>query len=89
MGTTRWVAQDPTGDTIGLAKTLQDVPLLATGLSFATSRFPQLTAYEDGYVKEGVGAGGCAIASHLYLGWTQDQLLSTIEALVQQHGNIY
>ena len=88
VGTTRWVAEDLTGDTIGLAKTLQDVPLLATGLSFATSEFPQLTAYEDGYVKEGVGAGGCAIAAHLDLGWSQAQLLSTIEGLVQQYAKI-
>lgn len=88
VGTTRWVAEDLTGDTIGLAKTLQDVPLLATGLSFASSEFPQLTAYEDGYVKEGVGAGGCAIAAHLHSGWNQDQLLRTIETLVQQYGKI-
>jgi len=88
VGTTRWVAQDLTGDTIGLAKTLGDVPLLATDLSFATSKLPPLAAYEDGYVKEGVGAGGCAIAAHSYLGWTQDQLLSTIEGLVQQYGKI-
>lgn len=85
VGTTRWVAQDPTGDTIGLAKTLQDVSLLATGLSFAASQYPQLTAYEDGYVKEGVGAGGCAIAAHLYLGWSQAQLLSKIEQLLQKY----
>jgi len=88
VGTTRWVAQDWTGDTIGLAKTLQEVPLLATGLSFAGSDYPQLTAYEDGYVKEGVGAGGCAIAAHLYLGWSQAQLLNRIEQLLQQYSRI-
>ena len=89
VGTTRWVAQDLTGDTIGLAKTLQDVPLFATGLSFAASRYPQLTVYEDGYVKEGVGAGGCAIAAHLYLGWPQTQLLSNIEHLVSQYAEMH
>lgn len=88
VGTTRWVAEDLTGDTIGLAKTLQDVPLLATELSFASSQFPQLTAYEDGYVKEGVGAGGCSIAAHLYLRWSQDQLLRTIETFVQRYDKI-
>jgi uncharacterized protein (TIGR00303 family) len=89
VGTTRWVAQDLTGDTVGLAKTLQDVPLFATGLSFAASRYQQLTAYEDGYVKEGVAAGGCAIAAHLYLGWQQEQLLSAIEKLVQQYATMH
>ena len=82
VGTTRWVAEDATGDTIGLAETIGDVPLLATQLSFAESRYAQLRAYEQGYVKEGVGAGGCAIASHLYQGWGQKELLGAIEALI-------
>lgn len=80
VGTTRWVAEDPTGDTRGLAELLH-APLIATRLNFAHSRFAQLRAYEQGYVKEGVGAGGCAIAAHLR-GWHSDQLLSAIEALL-------
>jgi uncharacterized protein (TIGR00303 family) len=82
VGTTRWVAEDPTGDTVGLAELL-NIPLLATQLSFANSRFPQLQAYEQGYVKEGVGAGGCAIAAHLR-GMGQAELLKAIEAIVEQ-----
>lgn len=84
VGTTRWVAEDPTGDTVGLAKDIASVPLIATRLSFADSRYPQLQAYEDGYVKEGVGAGGAAIASRLFAGWTQSQLLLAIEALADR-----
>lgn len=80
VGTTRWVAEDPTGDTVGLANVVGPVPLLATQLSFAASRYPQLRIYEEGFVKEGVGAGACAIAAHLYQGWTQTQLLAAIEA---------
>ena len=85
VGTTRWVAEDPTGDTVGLARDIGSVPLLATQLSFALSRYPQLQAYEQGYVKEGVGAGGCAIATHLYQGWNTVQLLQAIEALVERY----
>jgi uncharacterized protein (TIGR00303 family) len=85
VGTTRWVAEDPTGDTVGLARNLTGVPLLATQLSLAASRYPQLRAYEQGYVKEGVGAGGCAIAAHLERGWSQPQLLETIEGLVARY----
>jgi uncharacterized protein (TIGR00303 family) len=80
VGTTRWVAEDPTGNTVGLAQTIGDVPLLATQLSFAESKYGQLQAYEQGFVKEGVGAGGLAIAAALYQNWTQAQLLSRIEA---------
>jgi uncharacterized protein (TIGR00303 family) len=79
VGTTRWVAEDPTGDTVGLAEEIGQVPLLSTQLSFAGSRYPQLQAYEQGFVKEGVGAGGCAIAAHLYQNWDQARLLSAIE----------
>ncbi|MFN9362209.1 MAG: nicotinate mononucleotide-dependent phosphoribosyltransferase CobT [Pseudanabaena sp.] len=80
VGTTRWVAEDPTGKTVDLALAVQDVPLLATQLSFAKSKFAQLRAYEQGFVKEGVGAGGAAIAAHLYQNWTQEKLLSAIES---------
>jgi uncharacterized protein (TIGR00303 family) len=82
VGTTRWVAEDPTGDTVGLAKAIGGVPLLATQLSFASSRYPLLQAYERGYVKEGVGAGGCAIAASLFSDGSQEQLLQAIESLL-------
>lgn len=85
VGTTRWVAEDPTGDTVGLAQLVGPVPLMATSLSFATSRYRQFQAYEQGYVKEGVGAGGCAIAAHLYQGWQQEELLAAIEALAERY----
>nr|WP_263012458.1 TIGR00303 family protein [Laspinema sp. D3c] len=88
VGTTRWVAEDPTGDTVGLAQAVGPVPLLATQLSFADSRYPQLSAYERGFVKEGVGAGGCAIAAHLYKNWNQSQLLQAIEALTMRYARL-
>ena len=84
VGTTRWVTDDPTGDTSGLAQLLR-CPLIATQLSFASSRYPALRAYEQGFVKEGVGAGGCAIAAHLYQQWGQVELLHAIEAIATAH----
>lgn len=88
VGTTRWVADDATGDTIGLAHLIGEVPLIATQLSFVQSRYKQLRAYEQGFVKEGVGAGGCAIAAHLYRHWSQDDLLETIDGLAEQQQQI-
>ena len=84
VGTTRWVAEDPTGDTIGLAELIGSVPLLATQLSFADSRFQTLRSYEQGFVKEGVGAGGCAIAAHLFQNWQQREILQAIEAIADR-----
>jgi uncharacterized protein (TIGR00303 family) len=88
IGTTRWVADDPTGATVDLALSLakssitqtgQTPPLLATQLSFADSRYPQLQAYEQGFVKEGMGAGAACIAAHLSYNWQHNQLLAAIE----------
>lgn len=81
VGTTRWVTDDPSGDTLGLA-TAVNAPLLTAELCFADSRFPQLRAYEAGHVKEGVGAGGCGIAAHLYGRWQQTALMAAVEALI-------
>jgi uncharacterized protein (TIGR00303 family) len=86
VGTTRWVAEDPTGDTVKLALSLNEPipPLLATGLSFADSRYSQLQAYEQGFVKEGVGAGAACIAANLCQDWQQHQLLAAIENQIEQ-----
>lgn len=93
VGTTRWVAEDPTGDTVGLARLIGkshsrlnkvSPPLLATGLSFANSCYSQLRVYEQGFVKEGMGAGGLCIAAHLSQNWQQHDLLEAIERLLEQ-----
>ncbi|MBD2450345.1 TIGR00303 family protein [Nostoc sp. FACHB-152] len=87
VGTTRWVAEDPTGGTVDLALSLDKsfthqgiIPsLVATQLNFANSCYPQLQAYEQGFVKEGVGAGAACVAAYLYQNWQQYQLLAAIE----------
>ncbi|MEH2260463.1 nicotinate mononucleotide-dependent phosphoribosyltransferase CobT [Nostoc sp.] len=93
VGTTRWVAEDPTGATVDLALNLgknsltpsgETPPLLATHLSFADSRYPQLRAYEQGFVKEGMGAGAACIAAHISQDWQQHQLLAAIEAQLER-----
>ncbi len=84
IGTTRWVVEDPTGDTIALAQAIGPVPLLATQLTFRHARFAPLRAYEQGFVKEGIGAGGLAISASLSAGWTQTDLLSAIEDLCER-----
>ena len=88
VGTTRWVAEDLTGNTVSLAKVIGGVPLLTTGLNFATSRYPGFRAYSAGYVKEGVGAGGCAIAAHLMQNWTSTQILIVIENLFARYRHL-
>ncbi|MFN6563263.1 MAG: nicotinate-nucleotide--dimethylbenzimidazole phosphoribosyltransferase [Nostoc sp. ChiSLP01] len=93
VGTTRWVAEDSTGATVDLALSLSKgssteiaatPTLLATALNFNNSRYPQLRAYEQGFVKEGMGAGAACIAAHLSQDWQQHQLLTAIEAQLER-----
>ena len=61
IGTTKWVTEDKYSDLVGLMKKLQlEVPLLSSNLDFSISKYKNLKLYEDGYVKEGVGAGALA-----------------------------
>ncbi|BAZ42122.1 hypothetical protein NIES4101_80900 [Calothrix sp. NIES-4101] len=84
VGTTRWVTEDATGGTVELAQLIGDIPLIATQLNFHNSRYPQLRAYEQGFVKEGVGAGAACIAAHLRDNWQQEQLLKAIELQISR-----
>ncbi|MEM2319829.1 MAG: TIGR00303 family protein [Candidatus Bathyarchaeia archaeon] len=63
IGTTRWIISDKTADLKGIIAQIAKVPILAADLDFSRSRFTGLRAYEAGVVKEGVGAGGSAIAA--------------------------
>ncbi len=84
VGTTAWVAADRSGDTVALAQLIPQIPLISTNLSFANSKYSQLQVYEQGFVKEGVGAGGLAIAATLYQDWGQVEILDSIEQLLNQ-----
>jgi len=65
VATTRWLIEDSQSDICGLTREIAEVPLLAANLTFASSKFDGLRAYEAGVVKEGVGAGGASVAASL------------------------
>jgi NaMN:DMB phosphoribosyltransferase len=58
---------------------------LSAELSFGRSALPQLQVYDQGYVKEGVGAGASAIVANLYGGWQNSEVLTATEILLQQY----
>jgi uncharacterized protein (TIGR00303 family) len=89
VGTTAWVADDRSGDTVALAQLIPKIPLISTQLSFANSQYPQLQVYEQGFVKEGVGAGGLAIAASLYQNWGQVEILDSIEQLLAASSQVH
>ncbi|AEM39206.1 Nicotinate-nucleotide-dimethylbenzimidazolephosp horibosyltransferase [Pyrolobus fumarii 1A] len=64
VATTRWLIDDPSSDLPGLiAEIAPDTPLIAVDISFHDAPYKGLRAYEEGYVKEGVGMGGAMLAA--------------------------
>jgi uncharacterized protein (TIGR00303 family) len=65
LGTTKWIVQDKGSDVRGIVKQIGNVPILAADLDFGPSKYDGLRIYEQGLVKEGVGAGGISVATFL------------------------
>jgi uncharacterized protein (TIGR00303 family) len=82
VATTKWVAHDPQAKTAELAK-LVEAPYLACHLSLAQSRHQGLRAYEDGNVKEGVGAGAAILLAHILGKACEKKLLARIDNYYQ------
>ncbi|MEO0348856.1 MAG: nicotinate mononucleotide-dependent phosphoribosyltransferase CobT [Cyanobacteria bacterium P01_A01_bin.15] len=83
IGTTQWIVNDATSQFLTLAHTVPTPPIMSSQFSFKQSRYSQFTIFEQGYVKEGVGAGGCLIAGHLYQNWQQHKTLQAMESLLE------
>jgi len=83
VGTTGWVVQDPSAQVIALAQEL-GAPLATAALDFRQSQYHVLRVYEQGFVKEGVAAGGCALAAHWYRQWDNARVLQAVEALLSR-----
>jgi NaMN:DMB phosphoribosyltransferase len=76
IGTTSYVADDPSSDLVNLLKQLtNDVPIYTTDLHMMESSKLGLQAFAKGFVKEGVGAGGISI-------------MAIVKSKGQIHGNI-
>ncbi|WP_371804129.1 nicotinate mononucleotide-dependent phosphoribosyltransferase CobT [Candidatus Lokiarchaeum ossiferum] len=64
IGTTKWIVNDESSDILNLINQINPtVPILAANFNFGDIKYEGLRVYETGMVKEGVGAGGCAIAA--------------------------
>jgi uncharacterized protein (TIGR00303 family) len=79
IGTTKWIISDRNSDIVGLISQIGKVPIIATTLDFSKSEFYGLKAYENGYVKEGVGAGGTALVSQIKFELSSSDLANKIE----------
>lgn len=64
VGTTKYVAGDKSADLAGLVKSVaSSVQVFSCDLHLEKAKKPGLRAFAQGFVKEGVGAGGSSIAA--------------------------
>lgn len=85
IATTSWVAADTAADLAGiLAQISPPVAAFAAWLDFSGCRSPGLRRYEEGLVKEGVGAGAAAFAALADGAVTLDELTGRIDALTEE-----
>jgi uncharacterized protein (TIGR00303 family) len=79
--TTRYVVEDRSADLRWLISETASVPLIATDPGLAHSKKRGLRAYGEGFVKEGVGAGGSVLGAMLQSEFsiTKQKMLREIE----------
>ena len=79
LGTTSYVVDDKSANLVETVKSISDIPVLSINPKLEDSKFSGLRAYSEGFVKEGVGAGGSIIASILKTGMDSQRLLELID----------
>jgi NaMN:DMB phosphoribosyltransferase len=78
VGTTKWIAYDPSVNTKKLAQIIQ-APCACSHLDFSQSCHQELKAYESGHVKEGVGAGAAMLVAALTGLYSQQEIIRAID----------
>ena len=83
VATTSWITNDKNAKTKRLAE-LIGAPLISSNVNFKESKHKGLYAYEEGHIKEGVGAGGLMITADLYKNILQEEIVKEIEKVYSQ-----
>lgn len=80
LGTTSYVLDDPSANIGSLVPEISEaVPAISVDPGLENSMFPGLKAYSEGFVKEGVGAGGAIISSMVRTGNTSAYFLELVQ----------
>ena len=80
VATTSWITNDTNAKTKRLSELIGS-PLLSSNVHFKESKHKGLYAYEEGHIKEGVGAGGLMVTADLYKNISQEEITLEIEKL--------
>lgn len=81
--TTSWVAFDRNANVKDIASAVR-APFACSMLDFSKSRHVGLRAYENGHVKEGVGAGASVVIAHLMKNYSARELIDAIDKQYSQ-----
>lgn len=85
LATTRWVAEDQSSDLAGILERIPlEVPAFEASLDFSGCRHEGLRRYEEGLVKEGVGAGAAAFAALVTGSATLSELTLRIDRIAEE-----
>ena len=79
IGTTSYITEDKTANILDLVRQISDIPVFSAKLKLGESKIPGLLSYAEGFVKEGVGAGGASISCMLKTGTDAKNLLDLTE----------
>ena len=79
IGTTSYVTDDKNANFTNMVKQIADVPAISVDPGLKNSKYSGLRSFSEGFVKEGVGAGGSIISSMLKTGNSQLKFLEMVE----------
>ena len=79
IGTTRYIVEDISAGFLDTVKKIDDIPILVSDPKLDKSSITGLRSYSEGFVKEGVGAGGSIVAAIIKTGIDSDEFLKLVE----------
>ncbi|HXW02325.1 MAG TPA: TIGR00303 family protein [Candidatus Nitrosotenuis sp.] len=79
IATTSYVTEDKTANLVDTIKQIDQIPVFSVRLALKDSKISGLRSFADGFVKEGVGAGGASLAAMLKVGIDSNHLLQLTE----------
>lgn len=79
LATTSYVTGDESANLVDMVSQIDQIPVFSVKLALGKSKIDGLRAFADGFVKEGVGAGGASLAAMIKVGINSDQLLELTE----------
>ncbi len=79
IGTTSYITDDESANFKSLVQKIADIPAISVNPGLENSQYSGLKAFSEGFVKEGVGAGGSIISSMLKTGIDSAKFLEMTE----------